>query len=412
MTRLINQMSWIVWLCVVAGTGLVYSGKLLSENSELQGDIPQETVPQSPLKNDDASEKIEQEAIAAAKMKAEWSKFSPPLDKKYDWIQLSSGEWLKGDLKVLYNYSFEFDSDELNLLKLDWEDIRRIRSAKPQSIRVESGHGDGKQTTLIGVLELNGSQGTVTFEDDVIKIERHQIVSIAQGTTNESDLWVGKLSFGMNIRSGNSDLVDANLSGNAKRRTAVSRIIVEYVGNFSRAEKIETSNNHRFNFQYDQFKSANFFWRPIYTEYVRDTFKNIDNQVAVGTAFGYHIIRTPKTEWEITGKVGALYKRYVSVEEGSDINNISPTAGFGTNYETDITKWLEYLIDFNFNVVDRDSGSYIHNLRTTLSTDITGDLDLDITFVWDRVKDPQAAADGGIPKKDDYQLMMGIGYEF
>jgi hypothetical protein len=40
------------------------------------------------------------------------------LPEGFDWIQLTSGEWLKGELKVLYNDSLEFDSDELDLLKL------------------------------------------------------------------------------------------------------------------------------------------------------------------------------------------------------------------------------------------------------------------------------------------------------
>ena len=31
--------------------------------------------------------------------------FVPPLDE-FDWIQLTSGEWLKGELKALYNEHF------------------------------------------------------------------------------------------------------------------------------------------------------------------------------------------------------------------------------------------------------------------------------------------------------------------
>ncbi|MGB3648817.1 MAG: hypothetical protein WA992_09825, partial [Desulfobulbales bacterium] len=44
-----------------------------------------------------------------------WDKFVPPPDDKFDWIQLTNGEWLKGEFKVLYDYEVEFDSDELDL---------------------------------------------------------------------------------------------------------------------------------------------------------------------------------------------------------------------------------------------------------------------------------------------------------
>ena len=48
-----------------------------------------------------------------------WDRFVPPPDNRFDWIQLKSGEWLKGDLKAMYNYSLEFESDELDRLELD-----------------------------------------------------------------------------------------------------------------------------------------------------------------------------------------------------------------------------------------------------------------------------------------------------
>jgi len=47
---------------------------------------------------------------------------------KYDWLQLTSGEWLEGELKSMYNTIFEFDSDKLNLLLIDWEDVEYLQS--------------------------------------------------------------------------------------------------------------------------------------------------------------------------------------------------------------------------------------------------------------------------------------------
>ena len=49
---------------------------------------------------------------------------------------------------------------------------------------------------------------------------------------------------------------------------------------------------------------------------------------------------------------------------------------------------------------------------TSLSSDLVGELDLDLTVTWDRVEDPQPAADGKVPDKDDYRFTVGISYEF
>ena len=100
------------------------------------------------------------------------------------------------------------------------------------------------------------------------------------------------------------------------------------------------------------------------------------------------------------------------MEAGEDSENTSPALGLGTKYETDFTKWLEFLFDFSFQLVDKDSGSYIHHMVSTLESDLIGDLELDISFVWDRVEDPQPAEDGTVPQQNDFQLIVGISYEF
>ena len=69
----------------------------------------------------------------------------------FDWIQLNSGEWLKGDLKVLYDHSLEFDSDELGLLYFDWEDVYQVICHQVQSVRMEI-PGSGR----VGIFKLGG----------------------------------------------------------------------------------------------------------------------------------------------------------------------------------------------------------------------------------------------------------------
>jgi hypothetical protein len=36
----------------------------------------------------------------------------------YDWVKLSSNEWLKGKIKSMYQKNLEFDSDKLKLLNI------------------------------------------------------------------------------------------------------------------------------------------------------------------------------------------------------------------------------------------------------------------------------------------------------
>ena len=50
------------------------------------------------------------------------SQFIPP-DEEYDWIQLTSGEWLKGELIGLFDDKVEFDSEVLDKRYIDIDDV-------------------------------------------------------------------------------------------------------------------------------------------------------------------------------------------------------------------------------------------------------------------------------------------------
>jgi hypothetical protein len=63
-------------------------------------------------------------------------------------------------------------------------------------------------------------------------------------------------------------------------------------------------------------------------------------------------------------------------------------------------------------VVNKESGSYTHHLITGFEFEFIGDLDFDISIVWDRIQDPRQDSDGNFPQKDDFRTIFGIGYSF
>ena len=184
------------------------------------------------------------------------------------------------------------------------------------------------------------------------------------------------------------------------------------MGNYTEADNSETANSHRLSGFRDSFISRKLFWRQIFAEYYRDPFKNIETQVSVSTSLGYQLIYTAETEWDISAGLGARETRYVSVEPGDDISSTSPAFGASTTYDTELTKTIDLLVDYNFQLVNEAAGTYTHHFITSLETDLTGDIDLDISFIWDRIEHPQADSNGAVPDKDDYQLIVGLGVEF
>ncbi len=83
----------------------------------------------------------------------------------------------------------------------------------------------------------------------------------------------------------------------------------------------------------------------------------------------------------------------------------------GTHFEKDITKDVELLLNYDFNARLDDFSNNFHHAIATLSIDITEYVELDISFVWDRVGNPEPGADGVTPEQDDFNLTIGLGFE-
>jgi putative salt-induced outer membrane protein YdiY len=341
-----------------------------------------------------------------------WEAFEPPPDADFDWIQLTSGEWLKGDFKVLYDYVIEFDSDELDLQEFDFEDVKRLRTRGMQSVLIQGDDSRRDTATLRGLLEIKGDQVVLRRSEHEVEISRDKIISIADGRQRERDYWSGMLSIGVNARGGNTETTDTTVMANLKRRTSASRFTADYLANYSNTGDTETANNQRLSGFYDQFLTAKFYWQVLYAEYYRDPFSNIDGQYSLSTGAGYDIIHTSKSEWSINAGAGYQEQLFVSVEAGEDDSSSSPFVTLGTLLDHEITSDLDFLFDYSLRFLNEDNGEYTHHMLTKFSFDLFKDLDLDVSFIWDRIEKPQRTEDGSLPKQDDYQLIVSLAYEF
>lgn len=325
--------------------------------------------------------------------------------EKFDWIQLTSGEWLKGYLRVLYNDVLEFDSDNLELLKIDWEDVYAVRGQRLHSVRVEG------QAPVTGVLTIIGDKVYIATEETVLEFDRNSLISIAYGASREIGYWVADISLGLDVRTGNSDQINYNAYAMAKRRTSTSRFSLDYLGIFSKTEGIQTADSHRVSTYYDILKARKFYWRPVFAEYFQDRFSNIEHRTTIGTGFGYHIIDTSKTEWDIGPGIAYQYTQNVSVEADQSSNSSTPAFVLGTSFDTELTNKIDFEASYRFNIVNQESGRYTHHATAAVSFELTNRLDLDLSLVWDRIQEPTPAEDGRVPEKDDIYLFFGIGFE-
>ena len=334
-----------------------------------------------------------------------------PSAVNFDWIQLTSNEWLKGEIKGMYKDSLEFDSDKLDLLDIDWADVKILRTHKANNVNIE---GNGATS---GILEVTGDSVEIINDYENTTYHRSDIISFAPGGKKERDLWAIKATLSIDLKQGNTDQIDYTAKVNIKRRGSTSRFLMDYIGNISKTNGgdgslVETINNHRLNASYDYYKTRYFFYTPVFAEYFRDPFTNIDSRITLGTGLGYTMIDDGRTELSFSGGPAYVKTEFVSVAVDQNSSESTPAAVLRTNYDFELSKSMDFIARYNIQIGNKASGGYTHHIILTIENEITGALDFDTSFIWDRTAHPTQAQDGTTPEPNDYRVTFGISYTY
>jgi putative salt-induced outer membrane protein YdiY len=331
----------------------------------------------------------------------------PPTAGKYDWIRLKSGEWLKGRIRVMRKEVLEFDSDELDDLHLDWEDIVEVRSPGPTTFVFEGRQvviGSGAIDTHNVVINLIVKKGDEPRQEIY---ERKDLMAIIRGAFSERKRWRGKASIGATIRAGNTNQTDFFATANIVREQSFSRLTLDYMGEVSTANDVPLVDNHRANFSLDIYVSRRLYITPAALEIRSDQFQNIDLRIIPSAGIGYDIIDMPKFEWNVELRPGYRWTR--SVGDGNTTNEGIITSK--TGFEWDVTKRTDFEGFYQAQIGIPNTEATDHHAQLKFSVEITRYVDLDVTFDWDHIGQPIDTG-GGVPVPNDYRLGIGIGLDF
>lgn len=328
----------------------------------------------------------------------------PPADS-FDWIQLKSGEWLKGQLKAVQDRKLEFDSDELKDLAFDWKDIRQMRSPRTLDVLFVDGEKvSGPVTITPGQVAVGGAEPRV--------LPRDELQSLTPGGSRERNYWSGKLSLGLTLRKGNTESVEYNAQAHLERRTPATRLSLDYIGNVSSVDGVENANNNRVNSEFDLWLTRRFYLMLPFAEYYTDPFQNLAHRVTLGAGAGYDLIDRPNLNWNITTGPAYQHAWFESSLPGEPTEKGTAALVFGSRFEWDITHRIELILEYRGQYTSREVGETTHHSVCTLSLELTKRFDLDVSFIWDRITQPKVGSDGIQPKPDDFRLVVGLGVDF
>ena len=320
-----------------------------------------------------------------------------------DWLQLDSAEWLRGNLRRMRNRTIEFNSEDLNSQTFDWEDdvatlcmagIARFVRADHEMIQ---GIGHVDQET-VSILSATGQ----------VEFPRSDLVAILPGRASELDRWSFKLSLGGDFNTGNTNQSSLNASVVVSREDSLTRSQLAYYGSYGAADGVVNVNRYRVEAGVDYFLTKRFYAQPFDAALQYDEFQNIEARVSPTAGFGYRVIEKSWLEWDLEAAMGYQYLRNISVVPGLPIYRNDFIGRLTTYLKWTIVNDLKLTVNHTSLIVATDIGRTSGNTRSVLSYKVNDLIDIETTFVHDRVWEPVPNAAGVTPKKDDFQLIFSL----
>ncbi len=339
---------------------------------------------------------------------ARGSKEAPaPASDEFDWVQLTNGEWVKGEIVELLDDTFVFDSDEFGEREIDWDDVAAVYSSR---------------FNRLGLRDRTIVRGAIVIEDDLVRVtppegepiefDRSQLRTIVPGQRTLRGLWSGRLSLGTTQRSGNVDQLDISGLVRLERRDVYSRLRFEYTGEYGEVDGGKTANQHTATLTFDRYLSDRYFWRVIGLTGFRDEFQNIDYRFTPSTSIGYDVIDTSRTEWTVNAGFGWQFTRFIDPAEDEDDYDDSAAVILGSRFEYEINSRVDVGAEFDMTLLVPETNDFNSRVVLWAEIEIIEDFDIDVRWTWDRQNNPVEGDDGDTPDRDDFRLYVGVGWSF
>jgi putative salt-induced outer membrane protein YdiY len=228
-----------------------------------------------------------------------------------DEVTLINGDVLSGKITKLVEGSMEFTTDLAGTVTVKLEDIDTLSTDEP--VTLELTDGSILERRLIqsgpGKFRIEAGETVQEQEFDVTDIDA------VNRPPKPKPRWVGGLSAGWTISSGNTKSDNQSLSFNALKRMENDRLTVgaDY-GKGTQKDPatgldVKTEDWWRILAKYDYF-----FVQKAYAfvngRYEKDAIAALDRRMIFGLGAGYQVVETDRTTFGLEGGVASLYEKY------------------------------------------------------------------------------------------------------
>ncbi|MEM7135813.1 MAG: DUF481 domain-containing protein [Myxococcota bacterium] len=370
-------------------------------------DVPDEGVPDAPVDADKALEEVEKAVKVVTKESEEGlpDEYTIEFGDTFDWVRLTSGEWLKGEFRWMRDKDFEFDSNDLDIITKEWEKVDQLHAPRVHTYAFTD------DSDIVGRAVVTKDQVLIETVDGVITRPRSELLAIVDGGRRERDWWYVRLGAGFSGSLGNTN--QSSLTSNFELGRADTRTVskVTYEGTVGYADREEVVNRHLGGVDVRVYLSHRFYVVPFTAEFFNDRFANIRLRANPGAAGGVHLFDTDKVEWDLEVGFGYQFLRIIGTVEGIDNPQNDAFIGLRSDWDLDLTSILNFELEWQTYLVVTTIGNTSHQGTAKVSIEFSDIFNFDVSFLFFRTEQPLPRSDGTVPQKNDYQLIIGVSLE-
>ena len=326
----------------------------------------------------------------------------------FDWLELASGEWVKGRVLRLRDDRIEFQSRHLGVESIDFARVLSLHSPNVNTYVFD------KRIAATGVAVITEDEVIVETRRGTQTFPRSELEGIVQGGERERDWWSSRFRFGMTLNRGNSDQLTFDILFNLHREDRMTRLDANYHGSFGITSGVQNVDRHLGDLDTNVFLSSRWFVVPLFGQLFNDRFQNIRLRATPAAGAGLHIIDSSKVTWDFQSGLGYQFLRLV---DGSDSTQGNPQSDafvpFFTHADFGLADDVDLMLSWLTNLVVTTLGNTNHTGQAVLSIGITGILTVDLAFLYLRTERPAPPRNPTDPPvgQNDYQLIAGIVLE-
>jgi len=334
-----------------------------------------------------------------------------------DQVTLKNGDRLSGTIVKSDGKTLLIKTEFAGEITVQWDAITTIDSTQKLYVQLKSGE------TPAGTLKTEEGKFEIRAEGRAVEAPKEAITAVRSETEEQEyqrelhprlvDLWSGLLDTGLSLTRGNSQTLAFTLSGKAARVTKRNKFTAYattiYATNDTTPPGGATADAKRGGVRDDYDLTPKLFVFA-FTDFESDRFQHLDLRNVIGGGLGYHVIKTPNTQFDVFG--GASFdNEYFSALPPVPPATVGTPADHRTSAEVVLGETLNWKLSQRTTVTEAFSlfpnvsnlGEYRLAFDATAATKLKSWLSWQITYSDRYLSNPIDAL-----KKNDLILSTGL----